>query len=361
MGIPYAQQVRDQSSELSALLAPAVPVQAWLPPFIGPESGFRNKAKLAIGGTREAPTFGILDGALRGVDLRDCGLYEPALGAALTPLTRAVTGLGLVPFDVARRTGEFKHLLVTSSPDGEFMVRFVLRSPGQIPRTRRGLPGLMREVPGLRVVSVNIQPEHKAVLEGEEEIVLTEDDSLSMRLADLTLRLRPRSFFQTNSTVAAALYRQAREWTAQVDPQSVLDLYCGVGGFALSAALAGGRADRHVEGVEVSPDAVASASATAAQLDGVSATFRVGDARMLDEASSELVIVNPPRRGIGEDLCAAIEAAAPGHVIYSSCQAQSLAKDLAHLPGYRVRSARLFDMFPQTRHHEVIVLLERLR
>lgn len=82
---------------------------------------------------------------------------------------------------------------------------------------------------------------------------------------------------------------------------------------------------------------------------------------MLARAASELVIVNPPRRGIGEDLCAAIEAAAPGHVIYSSCQAQSLAKDLAHLPGYRVRSARLFDMFPQTRHHEVIVLLERLR
>lgn len=358
MGLPYERQVVDLEREVREVLADTVPADVWRAPFVGPESAFRNKAKLVVAETRDAPTFGILDAAQRGVSLPECGLYEPHLAAALDRLVPAVAELGLTPFDVPGRQGELKHLIVTGSPDGELMARFVLRSPGQVGRIRRGLDALRAAAPGLRVVSVNLQPEHKAVLEGEEEIVLTDEETLPMRLDDIVFHLRPRSFFQTNTVVAAGLYRQARAWVDEIAPRSVLDLYCGVGGFALNAALAKGADARRVEGVEVAPDAVASARRSAAEL-GVAADFRVGDARVLDEVDHELVVVNPPRRGIGPRLCAAIEAAAQRHVVYSSCNARSLAVDLAELPGHRVVEARLFDMFPQTRHHEVIVLLER--
>src|SRR5690606_2956169 len=117
--------------------------------------------------------------------------------------------------------------------DGQLMVRFVLRSPGQLPRVRELLEPLGAALPGTRVVSVNLQPEHKAVLEGAEELVLTAEATLPMRLGPVTLHLRPQSFFQTNTTVAAALYRQAQEWVGQAAPGSLWDLYCGVGGFAL--------------------------------------------------------------------------------------------------------------------------------
>ncbi|WP_327077494.1 methyltransferase domain-containing protein [Janibacter sp. Soil728] len=357
MEVPYPTQVTELESVVADLLQGHVADDQWSPPFVGAESGFRNKAKLVVGGTKAAPTFGILDANLRGVALPECGLYEPQLAEALDRLLPAVADLGLVPYDVPTRQGELKHLIVTGSPDGELMTRFVLRSPGQLPRIRRGLGDLRSAAPGLRVVSANIQPEHKAVLEGEEEIVLGEHETLPMRLDDITFHLRPRSFFQTNTVVAAGLYRQAREWVSHIDPRSVLDLYCGVGGFALNAALAPGRA-RRVDGVEVAPDAVASARRSALEL-GVDVGFEVGDARALTDVDHQLVVVNPPRRGIGAGLCAAIESAAPDHVIYSSCNAASLARDLDALPGYRVTRSRLFDMFPQTRHHEVIVLLER--
>ena len=153
----------------------------------------------------------------------------------------AVAELGLTPFDVPGRQGELKHLIVTGSPDGELMARFVLRSPGQMGRVERGLDLLRKAAPGLRVVSVNLQPEYKAVLEGEEEVVLTPADTLPMRVGEIVFHLRPRSFFQTNTTVTTALYGQARDWVGLIDPGSVLDLYCGVGGFALNAALAPGR------------------------------------------------------------------------------------------------------------------------
>ncbi|WP_338747649.1 methyltransferase domain-containing protein [Janibacter alittae] len=358
MGVPYAEQVHDLADDVVMQLRPFAPPEVWDAPFVGTESGFRNKAKLAVGGSSREPTFGILDARFRGVDLRDCGLYEPALAEALPLLTEAVAQLGLVPFDVSARSGELKYLIVTASPAGELMVRFVLRSPGQLPRIREGLDLLRAALPGVRVVSVNIQPEHKAVLEGEEEIVLTEEDFLAMRLDDITLRLRPRSFFQTNSVVASGLYRQARDWVGAIDPASVLDLYCGVGGFALNAAMAKGAHQRRVEGVELAPDAVSSARDAAADL-GVAAHFRVADASALEDVAADLVVVNPPRRGIGARLCAALESAAPGHIIYSSCKAATLARDLADLPAYRVERSRLFDMFPQTRHHEAMVLLAR--
>lgn len=355
MGVPHARQVADQSASVVRLLDRHVTKRAWLPPFAGPESGFRNKAKLAVAGTKDAPSFGILDARTgTGVDLVDCGLYEPALAAALPVLTHEVSRIGLVPYEVPRRTGELKHLLVTASPDGQLMARFVLRSPGQVPRIRRHLGDLESAVPALRVVSVNVQPEHKAVLEGDEEIVLTEVGSLPMRVGPLTLHLRPRSFFQTSTVVAEALYAQAGAWIAASGARSVLDLYCGVGGFALTAALSG---VDEVIGVEVAAEAVDAATRSAEEL-GARAHFRVGDAGAEAVAGHDLVVVNPPRRGIGA-LAQELDRSGPRDVVYSSCNPTSLLRDLDQMPGYEVLAARLFDMFPQTSHHEVAVWLRR--
>ena len=96
-------------------------------------------------------------------------------------------------------------MLVTESPDGELMVRLVLRSTATEARVRKHLPWLQEELPALRVLTINVQPDHRAVLEGDREVVLTEHDTLPMRLGAITLHLRPRSFFQTNTEVAAAL------------------------------------------------------------------------------------------------------------------------------------------------------------
>jgi 23S rRNA (uracil747-C5)-methyltransferase len=136
------------------------------------------------------------------------------------------------------------------------------------------------------------------------------------------------------------------------------DLYCGVGGFALHAAAPG----RTVVGVETSSDAVTAARASLAAMPGAgSVEFVVGDATNTTPAHApQLVVVNPPRRGIGPELAAWLEASAVRHVIYSSCNVVSLTRDLAAMPSLRAVSGRVFDMFPQTPHTEVMVLLERV-
>lgn len=363
---PLDLQLAAKQDRVAAVLSDRVPPQAWQPPVASAPSRLRNKAKMVVSGTAANPVLGILGPRGTGVDLRGCPLHTEAIEQALPALARAVTALGLAPYDVAARRGELKHLIVTSSPDGDLMVRWVLRSDRHVPDLRRHLPRLRRDLPTLAVMSANIQPVHQAVLEGPEEILITHgpgQDMLLMRLTlpgprELPLLLPTRSFFQTNTAVAQALYATAAQWAHRVRGR-VWDLFCGVGGFAL--ALAGPR--RQVLGVEVSESAVRGARRARALM-GLTrdqVRFEPGDAHVLDPGAGavpDLLVVNPPRRGIG-DLAQRLEAAGVPRVLYSSCNPASLARDLERLPSLRVRRARLFDMFPHTDHAEVLVELER--
>lgn len=400
LDLPLAQQLQLKQSAVQATLAGQVEAAAWLEPFASAPSHFRNKAKLAVSGTTHAPVLGLVDRFDNGTDLTSCPLHVNEIKAALAPLTRAITRMGLQPYSIVKRRGELKHVLITASANGQLMVRFVLRSTAQLPAIRKGAPRLQSELPGLRVLSVNIQPRPAAILEGEREIVLSQDSTLDMPLylpelggdgvvvnnkkSVLPLVLPPQSFFQTNSDVAAGLYAQARAWArdyaggqagaltgepgaggahpdATQSSQSIWDLYCGVGGFALALAQPGAQ----VLGVEVSAPAIDGARAAAARLGLTSpqVRFEAGDASVLDASGQvyghdkpDLLVVNPPRRGIGE-LAASIEGSGIKRVLYSSCNPASLAKDLEVMSSYRVRRARLFDMFPYTNHAEVLVEL----
>lgn len=199
-------------------------------------------------------------------------------------------------------------------------------------------------------------------MEGDVEIVLTARSELPMDVGPVELSLRPQSFFQTNTEVARALYSQVAEWVNETRPASVWDLYCGVGGFALHCVADG----RTVTGVESSEQAVLSARASATRMTerGVPGADRVqfvaSDATLWAkaQAGADVVIVNPPRRGIGTELAQWLEASGVPRVIYSSCNAVSLARDLETMPSLVPVKGRLLDMFPHTEHFEVVVVLE---
>lgn len=348
--VPYPEQVASKQREATDAVGHALEA-----PFRGPEAGFRNKAKMVVAGSVEEPTLGILDGGGSGVDLSGCPLHEAPIVAALPVLREFITRARLTPYSVPQRRGELKHVLVTSSPAGELMVRFVLRSTEALPRLRKHLGWLHEQLPNAVAISANLLPAHVALTEGAEEVPLTETQLLTMRLNGIDLLLRPGGFFQTNSTVAAGLYREATAWASTVAPGSVADLYCGVGGFALHLAQPG----REVVGVEVSAEAVDGARLAAERV-GSSVRFEVGDATAAEYLDADLVVLNPPRRGIGE-LAGRLERAQARHVLYSSCNPTTLARDLTAMPSLRPVRARLFDMFPHNHHAEVLVLLERAR
>lgn len=424
---PLPEQLAAKQAQVAGLLAdgPApVARDTWLPPAGSAPTGFRNKAKMAVSGSVSAPVLGLADRFGGSLDLRGCPLHVDAIQESLPVLGQLVTGLGLEPYHIAADRGELKYLLLTASPTGALMVRWVLRSHRHVGTLRRALPRIRRALPQLEVMSANIQPVRQAVLEGEEEILLGLAEGMSDRLqmdlllpaqdvpgrpegrkaeeTVLPLLLPTRSFFQTNTAVAEELYATARQWAAQwasrrragggradagragagwaggrtgagragassergAVPLRLWDLFCGVGGFALALASHPALHGAQVRGVELSASAIhgAQASARLMGLDPRRVWFEAGDARVLDPRSGsvpDLLVVNPPRRGIGPDLAQRIEASGVGRVLYSSCNPSSLVSDLAAMPSLRVRRARLFDMFPHTGHAEVLVELGR--
>ncbi|ALB66232.1 23S rRNA (Uracil-5-)-methyltransferase rumB [Cronobacter dublinensis 1210] len=355
---PLDTQLADKMTDLRALLA-ELPVGDWCAPVSGPEQAFRNKAKMVVSGSVEKPLLGMLHRDGTPVDLTECPLYPASFYAVFAALKPFIARAGLTPYNVARKRGELKYLLLTESTlDGGLMLRFVLRSTTKLEALRAALPALLAQLPQLRVVTANIQPVHMAIMEGDEEIWLTEQQALAENFNGVPLWIRPQSFFQTNPTVASALYAAARDWVRALPVNHMWDLFCGVGGFGLHCATP----YMTLTGIEIAPEAIASASASAQQLGLRNVHFQALDSTDFatgQQAVPDLVLVNPPRRGIGEALCDYLSHMAPGYIIYSSCNAQTMAKDIARLPGYRIARVQLFDMFPHTAHYEVLTLLVR--
>lgn len=380
--IPYERQL----AEKVALAASLIPAQAWLAPAASAIDKFRNKVKLVVTGTYENPRLGII-----GQDLRECPLPTSGIQKVLPVFAAFITRCELRPYDFRRDSGDLKYLLVTESSSGELMLRFVVRRRGVQGIIRKYLPELLQELPQLSVVSLNIQPERKAIIEGLEEIVLTPREELEMPLPELgfSLQLRPQSFFQTNTQQAEVLYRQAAMWLQGA--KSAWDLYCGVGGFAFALAAAG---VMEVVGVETSAEAVSSAQLNAEKYAQVTKeSLRQETAGILRNISSletstegsfipakleficadarswaqeqlnlrnlpEALVVNPPRRGIGEKLAAWINDSGIKKLVYSSCNVVSMAQDLEFMPNYEVVEAQVVDMFAHSKHFECIALLQ---
>ncbi|PWK97739.1 23S rRNA (uracil747-C5)-methyltransferase [Pantoea allii] len=356
---PYSQQLDEKQSQLTQLLA-AFPVKHWLPPVTSAQQGFRNKAKMVVSGSVERPIFGIVQRNGEATDLCACPLYPDSFSPVLASLKPFIARAGLTPYNIERQRGELKYLLLTESTQGGMMLRFVLRSHTKLEQLRNTLPWLQQQLPQLRVISANIQPVHMAILEGDEEIALTPTQSLADVFNGVPLWIRPQSFFQTNPQVASALYATARDWVRQLPITSMWDLFCGVGGFGLHCA----SPEIQLTGIEISAEAIACAQRSAQMLALDNVSFAALDSTAFateSDAVPQLVLVNPPRRGIGQGLCDYLRTMAPDYVLYSSCNPQTMAQDIARLSDYDVTQVQLFDMFPHTAHFEVLTLLTHQR
>lgn len=356
---PYHQQLDDKGARLNQLLA-AFSVKQWLPPVTSAQQGFRNKAKMVVSGSVERPVFGMVQRNGEATDLCACPLYPDSFSPVLATLKPFIARAGLTPYNIERQRGELKYLLLTESTQGGMMLRFVLRSHTKLTQLRNALPWLQQQLPQLKVISANIQPVHMAILEGDEEVALTSTQALADEFNGVPLWIRPQSFFQTNPQVASALYATARDWVRQLPVSSMWDLFCGVGGFGLHCA----SPTLALTGIEISPEAIQCAQRSAQMLGLNNVRFAALDSTAFAterDRVPQLVLVNPPRRGIGEALCEYLSAMAPDYVLYSSCNPQTMAQDIARLKDYEVTQVQLFDMFPHTAHFEVLTLLTRQR
>ncbi|OCG26563.1 23S rRNA (uracil(747)-C(5))-methyltransferase [Gilliamella sp. wkB108] len=358
---PYQKQLEQKQHKLLQQLIDFNP-QEVKDPFASHQSAFRNKAKMAVLGTVEKPVLGIQTGEWV-VDLCDCPLYSTPMRNILKIVRSYIRKQGLVPYNINKRKGELKFVIITESASSQtngFMLRFVLKSHKFVEKIKNSFKSLQDKIGNLDVVSINIQPNHAAILEGDEEIVLTNTPFLPITLNQIPLYIKSQSFFQTNTYVAENLYKTASDWVTNLPIHSIWDLFCGVGGFGLHCVNHLHNHSIELTGIEISPDAIECASKSAHKLGFEQLSFKSLDATQYAIAQQkipDLVLLNPPRRGAGTLLMQYLEQVKPNYILYSSCNLNSLVEDLKILPNYQLTKVQLFDMFPHTAHMEVLVLL----
>ena len=196
--------------------------------------------------------------------------------------------------------------------------------------------------------------------------VLCGDGFLTDDFLGLRLRISPDGFFQVNHAGAAiladAVLSRAHTVLDGKPDADVVDLYCGSGFFALSVAKA--FPDARVTGIELNEDAIRDARENAVRTGVPGVRFLRADAAgafARYEKTPDLVIVDPPRAGLGDAMCRAIVSSGTAHVIYVSCNPNTLARDLRtlHDHGYKIGEAQPVDMFPRSGHVETVVLLSK--
>jgi len=323
--------------------------------------GSRNKAKLAVALIQGEIEFGFYDNHMQFKKLEDCPLHAPAINTILDAVKKELNAHKIIPYDLVFKTGELKYLLITYSESAnELLLRFVLRSTESLSRLKKITLNLIALHPSIKVVTANIQSVHQAILEGDEEIVLTKNDCITHHFDEYSLFQGPRSFFQTHSAMALKLYRQFQNELSVLSIHSLLDLYCGVGAFSFFAA----KYCSKVVGVEISDAAIFYANKAREKNNSIAVHFLAMDveAYLSNQQTDyfDAMIVNPPRRGLNESIIAHLMKLAPAYLFYSSCNAETLHRDILQLEvQYQIKSLQIFDMFPFTRHFETLAILTR--
>ncbi len=379
VGRPYGDQLAAKQRCVVAALAGALPSAAPArvdPVTPAPEpSGYRVQTKLMVGGTRR-PVLGLYaPGSHRILDASGCPLHAPLLQRAI-PAIRDVLADERIPVHGRGRPG-IRYVLVRASLAERRVLVTLVSSALPLPNVERLVRRLRTQVP-LAGLLVNENTTAGNVILGPTTTRVWGEEVLRERYGDVTIAAGPIAFVQANTRMAAVIYAAIADAAmgapiadAAIDAPSgaagglherarVLDLYCGVGGIALTLAPRAAS----VLGVEEVEAAVAAARANAKRAGTEQARFvagRVEDVLAGVDQAVDVVTLNPPRKGCAPGVPERIARLGAARILYLSCHPESFARDAAVLcaGGYALDRVRPFDLLPQTEHVELLGIFSR--
>ena len=261
--------------------------------------------------------------------------------------------------------GMLRNLIVRTSSTGELMVILVckIESDEEMERYRELLQFVAETFPEITSLLYIINNKVNDTITDLEVHTFCGKDHIYEEMEGLRFKVGPKSFYQTNSEQAYELYKVAREFAGLTGNELVYDLYTGTGTIANFVA----RQARQVVGIEYVPEAIEDAKVNS-NINGITNTlFYAGDMKDLltddfiqEHGRPDVIITDPPRAGMHQDVVDVILRAEPQRIVYVSCNPATQARDLQLLDAkYRVTAVQPVDMFPHTHHVENVVRLEK--
>lgn len=359
----YEATLRAKQKQVGDCFRHIAGIDAAVLPILGMDSpyAYRNKASLPVGGTAENPVLGFYAQRSHAViPVEHCPNAMNAVNGIAAAFREWIRTFRIEPYREETRKGLLRHLVIRVNREGESMVT-VAANGSSLPHAKE-LTDLL--IP-LKTVSLWLNENRMAsnVILSDRFHHIYGKDRLSVRLSDLRFELSPASFYQVNPEQTEKLYRAAAEMAALRPEDLVCDVYCGIGTITLFLA----RQCRQAVGIEIVPDAVENAKRSA-EINGIeNVSFYAGKAeallpRMVREGlRPDVIVVDPPRKGLDPDVIRAIAQAGPDRLVYVSCNPATLARDAGLLKeeGYLVRQVQPVDMFCWTPGVETVCLLTR--
>ena len=406
--VPAAEASRDAS-----LRGEPVPIAVY---------AYRNKAQYPVSERNGKPIAGFYKNRTHEViPVARCAILPEIFDQVRDTVIRWAEEDRVSVYDERSGKGLLRHIYVRrGAVSGQVMVCLAVNGE-RLPRENRLIHALQREIPGLSSVVISVNTKNTNVVLGDSFRTLWGQDWIEDELCGFTFRLSPRSFYQVNHDQAQRLYEKAVELAELHGTENVLDLYCGTGTITLALSRKAGK----VVGVEVVPEAIedakenaarngvenveffcADASAAAERFAALAAGNReqatgentvgaeleesrkyahigpagpddaagngqqaTGDGRerILRSAQNDrietvdVIVVDPPRKGLAPDVIEAMVQMLPARIVYVSCDPATLARDVKLLTqrGYALTHAEAFDLFPRTFHIETVTLITR--
>ncbi|MCQ2310574.1 MAG: 23S rRNA (uracil(1939)-C(5))-methyltransferase RlmD [Paludibacteraceae bacterium] len=268
---------------------------------------------------------------------------------------------GMTFYNERSHTGQLRNLMIRNNNEGEWMVVVVFAEP--LDNNAKALLDMIKTTwQQVTCLMYCINQKMNDTIGDQDVLLWSGKDHIMEKMEDLQFKVGPKSFYQTNTDQAYELYSVARKFAQLTGKEVVYDLYTGTGTIANFVA----RQAKKVVGIEYVPEAIEDAKINA-QLNGLDNTeFFAGDMKdvlnadfIAQHGKPEVIITDPPRAGMHEDVIKVILAAAPKRIVYVSCNPATQARDLAMMDEhYQVIAVQPVDMFPHTQHVENVVVLQ---
>ena len=328
--------------------------------------GYRNKVQFPVQEQDGRPVAGFFSGKThRVIPVRHCRIQPDCADAIRGAVLAWMEQYHIRAYDEQTHTGYIRHIYIRFGAESGQILVCIVANCAQLPKKKQLVAALLAAEPGITTIVFSPNTKKGNTVLGTEFHPLYGDGTITDTLCGLQFRLSAPAFYQVNHAQAERLYEKAVQLAGLTGNETVLDLYCGTGTITLCLA----RHAKKAIGVEIVPQAIEDAKFNAAQNGMENAEIFCMDAgqaaKMLADRRTrpDVIVVDPPRKGVSADVIEAISAMAQQRVVYVSCDPATLARDLKLLTaaGYTLQTAEAFDLFPRCAHVETVCLLSKLQ
>lgn len=296
------------------------------------------------------------------IPLTDFYIQDPAIDAAIIKVRDLLRQFEIPAYNEVSDKGVIRNIMVRRGYYSHEMMIVLISRTQKIPSQAQLVDQIHQALPEVTSIVLNVNAKKTNVIMGNVTRVLYGKPTIEDTLMGLTFAISARSFYQVNPQQTEKLYQMAIDKAGLTGEETVIDAYCGIGTISLALA----KHAKQVYGVEIVPEAIEDAKVNAQKNHLSNVTFAVNKAedQMAEWQGAgikpDVIVVDPPRKGLAESLIDSAAKMAPKKVVYVSCNPATLVRDVARFTelGYHVDGpVQPVDQFPQTPHVESVTVL----